>query len=152
IRPEVAPNQHLIRKGFDENNKPSLLIMFTYAKSRLNNFASVVWALLFTWLLFIGIWNSYLQGPVWSALTIASIALLIFNFTLHRFFYLYDIFLYAPHWQAPMIFSLAGLLLVKSKELWGVTGLTALTIISAASSFKFITLVITTIAGPPPAH
>ena len=146
IQPEVAPNEHLIRKGFNENNKPSLMIMFTYAKARLNNWVSVSWTLLFAGLLLIGAWKAYFQGLVWSSLTFASVSLLIFNFTLHMFFYLYDMFLYALHWQAPMIFSLAGLTLVKPGKALGSLVLVALTVVSAVSGFQFIAKVITTLA------
>ena len=146
IQPEAAPNEHLIRKRFNENNKPSLMIMFTYAKARLNNWISVSWTLLFAGLLLIGAWNSYRRGPVWSSLTIASASLLIFNFTLHMFFYLYDMFLYALHWQVPMIFSLAGLTLIKPGKALGSLVLVALTIASVASGFQFIAKVIATLA------
>jgi hypothetical protein len=155
IPPGVGPNQHLVRKsiekGFDESNKPTLMVMFTYAQRRLNNWLSVTWAILFAALLLTGLRYAYRRGPAWSSLALASAALLIFNFTLHRFFYLYDMFLYAPHWQVPMIFSLSGLTLIKSEMNWGTVALVALALLSAVSGYQFISLVSATLSGPHPA-
>lgn len=148
IQPEVGPNDHIIGKPPAENKKPpSLLIMFTYAKRRLSDWLSLSWTLLFAGLLLAGAWSSFLRGSVWSSLIIGSVALLVFNFTLHMFYYLYDMFLYALHWQAPMIFSLAGLMFVKSRETVGAMILIALTIISAITGFQFVMKVTTTISG-----
>jgi len=151
IQPEVAPNEHLIRKPPAKDDQPSLWIMFTYAKRRLTNWVALSWTLVFAVLLLIGAWNSFLRGPVWSSLIAGSVALLVFNFSMHMFYYLYDMFLYTPHWQAPMIFSLAGLMFVKSKETLGAIVLLGLTALSAVSGFQFIMKVTTTISGLTPA-
>ena len=147
IQPEVAPNESLFGTSIDENNKPSILVMFTYAKRRLNNWVALSWALFFTGLLLVGAWRSYFHGLVWSTLIIGSVALLVFNFTLHMFFYLHDMFLYASHWQAPMIFSLAGLALTKSRNDLGPPVLVALTLASVVGSSIFIAKVIATMAN-----
>ncbi len=146
IQPDVAPNEHFIRKPPAENEKPSLWIMFTYAKRRLSDWGALLWTLLFAGLLLIGAWNAYRRGPVWRSLIASSLALLAFNFSLHMFYYLYDMFLYAPHWQTPMIFALAGLMFIKSRETLGAIILIGLTILSVISDFQFITKVITTVS------
>lgn len=154
IQPGVYPNIYLVRKGFengfDKESKPSLMIMFTYGIRRLNNWISISWAALFTLLLIVGIRRAYIRGPVWSSLIIASLALLIFNFALHRFFYLYDMFLYAPHWQVPMIFALSGLTPFKSRKSWGTAALATLTTLSVISGIMFLAKVSTTLSGLPP--
>lgn len=144
ISANVVPNEHLFQKTFSEADKPSLLIMFTYAKRRLDNAPSLLWALTFAGLLVIGAGNAYTRGQVWRSLIVASLALLIFNFTLHMFFYWHDMFLYALHWQVPMLFSLAGLISIRPGKFWGSLVLFSLAIISAASGIQFIIKVITT--------
>ncbi|HKX27440.1 MAG TPA: hypothetical protein VJ302_07090, partial [Blastocatellia bacterium] len=49
-----------------------------------------------------------------------------------------DMFLYAPHWQVPMLLLLAGLVFLKPRFALGPAVLAALAIASAVTSFQFL--------------
>ncbi|HKX27551.1 MAG TPA: DUF6080 domain-containing protein [Blastocatellia bacterium] len=135
---DIVPNNIYVEKSFTPEERPSLLMMFTYSRQKLNNFQTLSWVLLYAGLLAIGGWLAYRQQGAWSAITLGSVALLVFNFTLHRFFYWNDMFLYAPHWQVPMLLLLAGLVFLKPRFALGPAVLAALAIASAVTSFQFL--------------
>jgi len=139
IVPELIPNQFATNQ-LRPDSRPVLPFRITYATRRFAGAATVVWTMVFVAMLAVGAWRVRTKSVVWSALVGGCLLTLAFNALLHSQFYLHDMFLFALHWQAPMLFLLAGLLPARTRPSFGhgFVLLTALTVASGLSGYRVI--------------
>lgn len=143
IPSDIVPNEDYVgpvtKRG---SGKATVYFRTTNLVSRLKTPLALAWIAIFGALLLLGAYQAYRQAPIWGALAISSVGLLIFNFLLHQFFYGTEMFLYALHWQVSMVFLLAGLVFLGNRKIFGICLLMGLVIISIFSASHFIGQVI----------
>lgn len=139
IAPDLIPNQ-FATNPLRPASRPVLPFRITYATRRFAGTATVIWTMVFIGMLVVGAWRVRTKSIVWSALVGGCVLTLAFNALLHSRFYLHDMFLFALHWQVPMLFLLAGLLPERTRPSFGhgFVLLTALTVASGLSGYHLI--------------
>ena len=95
----------------------------------------MIWTMVFIGMLAVGAWRVRTKSIVWSAVVAGCLLTLAFNALLHSRFYLHDMFLFALHWQAPMLFLLAGLLPARARPSFG-NGFVVLAVLTVASGLS----------------
>jgi hypothetical protein len=139
IAPELIPNR-FASNSLHTTSTPVLPFRITYETRRFAGAATVLWTIVFLGMLAVGAWRVRTRSLIWSAMVVGCLLTVAFNAVLHSQFYLHDMFLFALHWQAPMLFLLAGLLPARtgSSFAYGFIAIVALTVASAVSGCHVI--------------
>jgi hypothetical protein len=137
IEPDIIHNDYAANP-FDRELSPVIPVRWTYSTRRVNTIGSWTWVFLSVVLLVIGAYRAYHGSIAWNSLMVACVTLMVFNIALHFFFYLNDMFLFALHWQVPMLFLLAGWMRKDRRPDYGPVALSVLVLICAVTAYHIL--------------
>jgi hypothetical protein len=137
IQPDIIDNEYATNP-LDKAAPPVVRVRLTFWNRRLNTVEAWSWTAVSLALLLIGAYRAYDLVPAWKSLVLTCGALVVFNAALHSFFYLHDMFLYALHWQVPLLFLLGGWMRKDRGPDCGPVALGVLALISALTGYHIV--------------